>query len=321
MADRIPIVLYGFGFIGRMLAKALLKLKHYDIVGVVDINPKILGCDIGELLNIGKIGVKVSNDPVKVLSERKPKVVLHATASFLDQVFPQLKVAIEHRANIISSCETLAYPWLRYPKLAKEIDKLARKFGVTVIGAGVNPGFIFDLLPAIISGACLMVKKIRVVRRINALKRRPSFQRKIGLGLTLDEFRELMSKGVITGHVGYAESIMLVGKVLGRKISKVVEKQEPIVRNGKVEGIKGQAVGYCDRKVFVRLEFIASASVKDQDAVIIDCENYKLKWVSNGTPGDQATVSVMINLIPTILKSTPGLRTIADYVPFSRPIL
>jgi len=256
IADRIPIVLYGFGFIGRMLAKSLLKLKHYDVVGVIDINPKILGCDIGELLNIGKIGIKVSNDPVKVLSERKPKVVLHATASFLDQVFPQLKVVIEHRANIISSCETLAYPWFRYPKLAKEIDKLARKHGVTVIGAGVNPGFI------------------RVVRRINALKRRPSFQRKIGLGLTLDEFRELMSKGVITGHVGYAESIMLVGKVLGRKISKVVEKQEPIVRNVKVEGIKGQAVGYCGRKVFVRLEFVASASVKDQDAVIIDCENY-----------------------------------------------
>ncbi|RLG74667.1 MAG: dihydrodipicolinate reductase [Thermoprotei archaeon] len=318
--DKIPVMLYGFGFIGRMLARALLKLKQYDIVGVIDINPKIVGHDIGDILGTGKTGVIVSNNPEKVIRNSKPRVILHATTSFLNQVFPQIKTAIEHGANIISSCETLAYPWYRYPELAKELDKLAKKHEVTVLSAGVNPGFIFDTLPLIISGSCLFVKRIKVIRKINALKRRLSFQRKIGLGIPAYMFDKLLNEGKITGHVGYAESAMIIAKTLGFKLSKIVEKQEPIIFNNKVIGIKGYAAGYSGKRKRIYLEFIASANLKDQDIVVLECENYKIRWVSGGTPGDQATISVMLSFIPTILKSESGLKTVADFIPFRTPV-
>lgn len=317
--DKIPVVLYGFGFIGKMLARALLKLKQYDIVGVIDIDPKIVGRDIGNILGIGKIGVIVSNKPEKVLRNSRPRVVLHATTSFLNKVFPQIKTVIEHGANLVSSCETLAYPWYRYPKLAKEIDKLAKKHEVTVLSAGINPGFIFDTLPLIISSSCLFVKRIKVVRKINALKRRPSFQRKIGLGIPAHMFDKLLNEGKITGHVGYTESAMIIAKVLGFKLSKVVEKQKPIISDNKVVGVKGYVAGFSGKRKRIYLEFIASTNLKDQDSIVLECENYKIKWVSSGTPGDQATISIMLSLIPTILRSEPGLKTVADFIPFRTP--
>ncbi len=320
-------VLYGFGYIGRMIAKEIINTGILEIAGVIDVNEEIVGKDIGEVLGIKPLGIKVSSDPEDVFEKAKPYVVIHATGSYLNEVYDQIMLAIKYGAHVVSTCETLAYPWLKYPDLAEKLDREALERNVIVIGSGINPGFVFDSLPAFLTSVCTKVKEISVSRFIDASKRRFSFQKKIGLGLTPEEFAKKLSKGEITGHVGYAESLMLLSEIVGLGIVNVVEKQQPLISNtyleteffkikpGEVKGIEGYGEGY-DRSGLLKakVKFIASVGQEDKDIIEIVCDNHVIKWISNGIPGDHATVAMILNIVKNLVNLRPGLRTMKDLI-------
>ena len=321
------VILYGFGYIGRMVAKEIVESGALEIIGAIDVDERIVGKDVGEIIGVGTLGVKISSEPEEVFEKVKPGVVIHATGSYLDKVFDQIVLAVEYGYHVVSTCETLAYPWLKYPNLADELDRRALERNVVVIGTGVNPGFIFDSLPAFLTSVCSKVERIKVTRIINASKRRYSFQKKIGLGLTPNEFKEKMAKGEITGHVGYAESLMLLSEMTGLDIVNVIEEQQPIVSHeyletqhfkispGTVKGIRGYGKGYGkDDKLKAEVEFIAAVGVNDRDSIELDCGKYVIKWDSNGIPGDYATVSMLLNVVKIVNNLKPGLRTMKDIV-------
>ncbi len=320
----MKIGLYGYGSIGRLLARTALSRGH-EIVGVVDIDPGIIGKDAGVLAGVGEIGVRVSRDP-GILG--MADVVLHATSSYLDKVYTQLLEIIDMRIDIVSTCETLAYPYYRYPVLARRIQKAAWDKGVTVIGSGINPGFLLDFLPAVMAVPVDVVEKIEAVRSVDASKRRIPFQKKIGIGLSPEEFREKLDKGEITGHVGYAESIYIIADALGIELSDVKEGQEPVItdkdlvyRNnvfpaGTVIGLKGYGIGIIDEKEIIRIEFHAYLGAPEYEEIRIKGANYSISWRSTGTPGDQATAAVVLSIAEKIKEYPPGLITIADLIPF-----
>jgi len=200
---KIRIILYGVGAVGSRIAKFLLQKEGVKIVGAIDVAKEKVGKDLGEVLTLGReLGVVVSDDPDAVLSKVKANVMVHATTSFLKQTYPQIAKAIEHGVNVVSTCEELSYPYSREPELAEKLGKLAKKHGVTFLGTGINPGFIMDTLIIALTGVCQKVETIKVTRVINAATRRASLQKKIGVRLTVDDFKEKMERKVITGHVG-----------------------------------------------------------------------------------------------------------------------
>ena len=327
MSENIRIVIYGLGPIGALIAKNVLRRRGIEVVGGVDIAPDKVNKDLGEVIGLDRqlgVGVVHDDDALSLLLKTKPHVVLHSTATYLDRIYPQIVKCIKAGANVISTSETLAYPWYRYPELATLIDEMAKKYCVRVIGTGVNPGFVFDVLPAFLSSVCVDVGGISIIRSIDASKRRYSFQKKYGLSMTLQEFREKISRGEITAHVGYAESIMLISCMLGLKIDRVIEGQEPIladkymetqyfkIQPGQVCGIRGYGVGYINNREFIRLELLAAVGRTDYDEVVIDGEP-PAKWRNEyGTAGDIATAAMIINVIPRVLKASPGLLTMKD---------
>ncbi len=124
--ESVKVVSYGIGVIGRRLARHLLTKKGVEIVGAIDINPAIVGKDLGEVLGVDKLGVVISNDTDGVLSTTKPDIVCHTTMSYLRQTYDQFAQILKHGVNIVSTCEELAYPAWQYPQLARELDELAR---------------------------------------------------------------------------------------------------------------------------------------------------------------------------------------------------
>ncbi len=319
----LKAVLYGLGPIGALIGK-VAYLKGFEIAGGIDIDPGKVGKDLGELIGLGeKLGVHVSSDPEEVLSRTRPDIVFHATVSYLDRAYPQIVKAMKYGANVISTCETLAYPYYRYPELAELIDAYAKKAGVTVLGTGINPGFILDLLPAILTIPLMRVQRIRAVRSLDAGRRRYSFQRKIGLGLHPDDWKRRLESGDISGHVGYAESVLLIASMLGVNIERVEEAQEPIIAErdyrteyfhispGSVRGLKGYGIGYLKGKEFIRVELIAAAGAEDYEEIVLEGEP-RITWRSSGTPGDIATAAVVVNLAPQVVEAEPGLITIRD---------
>jgi len=327
MPESVRVVLYGLGSIGALIAKHVMKRKGVEAVGAVDVAPDKVGKDLGEVIGLGeRLGVRVVHDDeaLDLMLRVKPHVALHATATYLDKIYPQIVKCVKAGANVISTAETLAYPWYRYPELATLIDEMAKKYCVRVLGTGVNPGFVFDALPAFLSSVCVDVRRIHVIRSIDASKRRYSFQKKYGLGMTVQEFQEKMSRGEITAHVGYAESIMLISSMIGLRVDKISEGQEPIVADkhvetqhfkiepGRVCGVRGYGIGYVGGREFIRLELLASVGRTDYDEVVIDGDP-PLKWRNEyGTAGDIATAAMIINAIPRVLRAPPGLLTMKD---------
>ncbi|MGC9010308.1 MAG: hypothetical protein ACP5I7_06835 [Sulfolobales archaeon] len=326
MVDKIRVVIYGLGPIGSLIAKSMLKRGYYEIVGGVEIDPGKIGRDVGEVIGLGRgIGAPVvsDRDAEDLLKRTRPDVVIQATGTYLDKIYAQIVKAVVAGSNVVSTSETLVYPWYRYPELSLMLDALAKKHGVRIIGTGVNPGFIFDTLPALLTSVHSEIKRISVVRSIDASKRRYSFQKKYGLSLTKEEFLEGMRRGEYTAHVGYAESILLLADFLGVKIDKVEEGQEPILADkymetqyfkiepGRVAGIHGWGRGYVGGEVFISLDLYSSVGREDYDEIYIEGDP-SIKWRSSGVPGDIATASMVINVIPKILTAPPGLLTMKD---------
>jgi len=150
----IKIVQFGVGPIGAEVVRYALRKEGIKIVGAIDTDKNKVGKDLGELTVGRNLGVRITDDADAVLSRTKPDVVLHSTGSYLEDVKPQLLKIINSGADLVSTCEELAYPFLRHPQLSRELDTRARKKGVTVLGTGVNPGFVMDTLLVTATGVC-----------------------------------------------------------------------------------------------------------------------------------------------------------------------
>lgn len=320
----IAVGIYGFGAIGRLIARVAIE-RGYDIVGAVDIDPNIVGRDVGELAVGEKIGVEVSGDVADLYGS---EIVFHSTGSYLDKVYHQLVDIANIGSNIISTCETLSFPYYRYPTLAKRLDEVATLREVTILGAGVNPGFLLDVLPAVLAAPVHMVRKVVATRSLDASKRREPFRKKIGLGLEPGEARDKFAKGELSGHVGYAESVLLIATALGLSLSRVEESQdvevasEDIVKGevrigrGRVRGVRGYGAGYIANEEVIRVEFRAAVDAEEYEEVTIHGRDYSVSWRSSGTPGDLGTASVVVSLAESVLSARPGLLTLVDFLPF-----
>ncbi|HIE18761.1 TPA: hypothetical protein EYP75_03445, partial [Candidatus Bathyarchaeota archaeon] len=323
----IKVLMYGVGAIGSQIVRLLLRKKGLKIVGAIDASPKKTGKDLGEVIGMKKpLGVVVSGDSKRLLSSVDVDVAIHATSSFLKDVYPQLIHLIEHSVNVISTCEELSYPYVTDTSLASNLDTLARKYGVSVLGTGINPGFLMDTLPIALSGVCQEVKSIKVERVIDAAKRRLPFQKKIGAGLTSEEFKEMREKKKVTGHVGLKESIAMIADALGLTLQKIkvepvkpvlaekpVESREIKVDMGKVAGLTQSAYGLIDGKPFVTLIFKAYIGAEEEyDSITIEGTPKIHQKIVPCIHGDLATVAMIVNSIPKVINATPGLKTMKD---------
>lgn len=325
MGFSMKVGIYGFGAIGRLIAKVALD-RGYEIVGAVDINPELLGKDIGELLNLKeKLGAIVSKDP-SVL--KNADVVFHSTGSYLDKVFDQIVVVVNMGIDVVSTCETLSYPWYRYPVLARRLDELAKMRNVVVLGTGINPGFLLDTLIITLTAPFNVVKEIRAVRSVDAAKRRLPFRKKIGVGEDPKLVEEKLRRGEITGHVGFSESVLLIADAAGINLDKVEEGQKVVIAESDIEsagvrvlkgqnrGLIGYGSGYVNGKEIIRLEFHAYVAAPEYEEIKIIGKDYTITWRSSGTPGDMGTAAVLLSLAEKLASYTAGLLTMADLIPF-----
>lgn len=327
MDSEVKVVMLGLGPLGIAIAKGVLDKRGMRIVGAVDVAKDIAGKDLGDVLNVGKqLGVTVTSDAEGLFSKVKADIAIVATKSSVKGVQSELTLCAKYGVNVVSTCEELSYPHYAYPEASSEIDQLAKRHGVTILGTGINPGYLMDALPIVLTGACLRVDRIKVTRMMDSSKRRIPFQKKIGTGLTPQEFQRMIGEKTITGHVGLRESTAMIAEALGWKLddikefppeSVVAQKQivtsYTTVKPGCAMGLKSVAHGIKDGKPVIVLEFIAHAGVEDEyDAISIEGVPNVNQKIQGGVHGDIGTVAVILNMIPKVLNARPGLVTMKD---------
>jgi 4-hydroxy-tetrahydrodipicolinate reductase len=324
---KVRIVLYGVGAVGALIAKFLLKKEGVEIVGAVDTDENKVHRDLGEVLNLQKrLGITVSKDANMVLAGTKPDVAVHATSSFLRETYPQIVAIVKNGVNVVSTCEELSYPYSVDPRLSEELDSLAKKHDVTVLGTGVNPGFLMDTLVITLTAPCQRIDKIEATRVMNAATRRLPFQKKIGAGLTIQEFKKKIESKAITGHVGLEQSIRMIAEALAWKLERViVEPAEAViaekntmsesieVKAGDAAGLKQKARGVMNRKEVIVLNFQAYVGAEEEfDSVEIRGVPNVKQIIQPCVHGDAATVAMVVNMIPKVINAEPGLLTMKD---------
>jgi hypothetical protein len=325
--EKTKVIIYGCGVMGRNVAEALCDKKTFEIVGAVDIDPKLEGKDLGEILDKSrKLGVSVESDANSLFSRVDAHAVVLTTTSHLKSVLPQITQCAKAGLDVISTCEELSYPWKRSPELAQDIDTIARENGITVVGTGINPGYLMDSLPLILTAPCLRVDTIKVTRMMNSSRRRIPFQKKVGTSMTPEEFKINIEDGVITGHVGLLESINMIAAGLEWELDRAVElPPEPVIAQipietglgtvdpGNVIGLKSVAFAEISDKKVITLEFYAYAGVKDEyDEVIIEGLPKIHEKIMGGVHGDIGTVAMTINTIPKAIEASAGIKIMKD---------
>jgi 4-hydroxy-tetrahydrodipicolinate reductase len=324
MMESIRTIQYGLGPIGSAVGRQVVARPGVSLVGGVDIDPGKVGKDLGEAIELGRrLGTPVGADLTQVLEHTEADVVLHTTNSTFRLFKPQIVEILEAGLDVVSTAEELSFPWLAHPEDAAEIDALAKQVGSTVLGTGVNPGFIMDALPLHLTSICQQVDHIDVTRVINASTRRGPFQAKIGCGMAVEEFEARIAAGKM-GHVGLPESIGMVFHTLGRDLVSFESDVGPVVAEdpvetdyvrvepGQVMGLRQVARGYAEEGEFLRLTFVAALDAENEGDTIRIMGHPNLEMKLKGTNGDIATVAMVVNAIPRVRAAAPGLVTMPD---------
>ncbi len=322
MTDAIRVIQYGLGPIGSAVARHVLERDHLRLVGGVDIDPAKAGRDLGEVIGLGRpLGIPVAARLADVHAEAD--VVLHTTRSYFDLFKGQIVEILEAGYDVVSTAEELSFPWLDHGSEAEAIDAVARRAGKTVLGTGVNPGFLMDALPLGLTAICQRVDRIEVTRAMNASLRRGPFQAKIGSGMSVEAFRAKMEEGRM-GHVGLRESMAMLFTTLGRTLVRYESAVEPIVAEqpvrtaffevapGRVRGLQQVARGFTAEGEFVTLTFRAALDLDEDGDTIKISGKPDLEVSLKGTNGDIATVAIAVNAIRSVVAARPGLVTMLD---------
>ncbi len=320
----IRIVQIGLGPLGQKTIQFISKRKDLKIVAAVDPASEKVGQDLGKLCGLKPLGIKVQKDLKSALKDKKADVAVLTTVSRLKIIEKQVAEIAQAGLNIVSTCEELSFPWQTHLRLAEHIDKLCKKNRVACVGTGINPGFLMDYLPAVLTSVCQKVERIKITRIQDASKRRIPFQKKIGAGLTPAQFKAKAAEGTLR-HVGLVESMHMIARSLNWKLDRTTESLKPVmadhivttgyvkIAKGIARGVEQIGRGYIGKKEVIQLHFRAAVGEKTSVDIIEITGNPNLtSIIPNGVNGDIATCAITVNAIHAILAAAPGLKTMLD---------
>lgn len=338
---KVQVLIWGFGAMGSGMADMLLDKKGVEIAGVCDIHPGRVGRSIFDILKRPRKNhpeLIVTDDITTLLEPSIADIALLATDSFTKKAYPKILSLVKGGLNVISTAEEMSCAHAQNPKLADQIDTAAKQQGVSVLGTGINPGLIMDLLTVLMSGVCREVHHIRA-ERVNSLSPfGPAVMEEQGVGLSPEAFARGLKTGSLSGHVGFPESVRMIADGLGWTLSGPVEQTiEPIVSTlprkaphieiaaGSVAGCRQQGIGYVDG--LPKIEMLHPQQIEPESEGVDTKDHISISGIPEVNlsikpeiPGGIGTIAICVNMIPQVMNASPGLKTMLD-LPVPRAIL
>ena len=304
----MKVALYGAGSVSSSVAEVLSRREGFEVLGVFDRD--------------GREDALTSGADVVVI----------ASTSFLEEIAPDIRLAIESGSNVLTTAEEAAYPWSAHPEIAAELDALARQRNVSILGGGVNPGFAFDALVLTATGACWDVSAIEVERVVNLSGFSEAILRRLGIGFELDEFARRVETGEITGHIGFPQSMRTVASGLGISIDRIERVIEPVLgeksyerpngttRAGLTAGFRQHYTAIVNDQPWFEALFTghldpADLSLVPRDSITIFGSTPVHMEIMPGLNPQLASVALVANSLVRLFAAPPGWVSVADLPP------
>ena len=188
MSEKVKVVQYGAGKMSVYTMRYVYE-KGGEIVGAIDVNPDVIGKDIGEIMGTENKGVKVValEEAEKMMQETKPDIAIVTTMSLFSDVEDALMLCAKLGINAITTCEEAFYPANSNPVATKKIDEMAKQTGCTITGSGYQDIYWGQLVSSI-AGSTQTIKKIKGSSSYNVEDYGIALAKAHGAGLTLEEF-------------------------------------------------------------------------------------------------------------------------------------
>ena len=188
MDGKIKVVQYGVGKMSVYTMRYVYE-KGAEIVGAIDVNPEVIGKDIGEIMGTENKGVKVVSveEAENMMKETKPDVAIVTTMSLISDVEDALMLCAKLGINAITTCEEAFYPMNSNPGITKRLDEMAKQTGCTITGSGYQDIYWGQLISSI-AGSTHTIKKIKGSSSYNVEDYGIALAKAHGAGLTLEEF-------------------------------------------------------------------------------------------------------------------------------------
>ena len=327
----VRIGVHGVGSVGRHVAKLLLEHRPgMEIVGAATLAEGDIGRALHDVAGAAADESPTITGSLAELLAAEPEVVILSTGSFLPDVTEDVLACVRAGAHVVSPCEELAFPARQDADVAARIDEAARSAGVSVLGTGISPGFLFDSLLSALSGVCWNVDAIRGRRVVDVVGFGENIHLRLGIGYTPEEFERGHAEGTIAGHVGFPESIAMICRRMGLRLDEPVEQLfEPMiaetpaptrygaVQPGYTEGFVHRAIGRVGGKDFIQFELVLhlrphEAGLRATDTMQLDGVHPVRFTLDPGMNPLLATAAMLVNSIPALVAFAPGLKSVTD---------
>jgi 2,4-diaminopentanoate dehydrogenase len=260
-------------------------------------------------------------------------VVVIATTSFLSAIADDVRDAVEAGSNVITTAEEAAYPWANDEQTANRLDALARSRGVTILGAGLNPGFAFDALVITACGVLAEVETIHVERVVDLSGFGEAVLRRIGVGHSPDSFEEGRRTGSVTGHIGFPQSMRVVAGRLGVEIDRIERELEPIfaeaslpassitVSRGDTAGFRQHYAALSGGRTWFEASFVGHVALTEmgeepRDSIALHGPYGGVQLVASpGMNPQSGSAAIVANSVRRVIAAPPGWTTVGELPP------
>ena len=336
MERKIKVVQYGTGKMSIYTMRYVYE-KGAQIVGAVDVNPNIIGKDIGQIMGTDNKGVKVvsNTDAEEMLKQTRPDIVIIETMSLISDIEDALMLCAKLGINAITTCEEAFFPMNSNPKITQKLDELAKQTGCTITGSGYQDIYWGQLISSI-AGSTQRITKIKGSSSYNVEDYGIALAKAHGAGLTLDTFnKEIASVDKISNEERqklidngeYLPSYMWnVNGWLCEKLGLIVKKQtqqtvpqtykediysetlQMTVKAGDATGMSAIVTTETEEGITIESECIGKIYSKED----ID----KNEWTVEGEPSTtivvnrpntvELTCATIVNRIPDVINAKSG---------------
>ena len=339
MEQKIKAVQYGVGKMSLYTMRYMLE-KGIEIVGAVDVNPAVIGKDIGEILGKEKLGIVVvsAEKAEEMMKETKPDICIITTRSLIAELEEPYMLCAKLGINAISTCEEAFYPQNSNPTLTKKIDELAKENNCTITGTGYQDIYWGQLITSI-AGSTQKITKIKGSSSYNVEDYGIALAEAHGAGLTLEDFdkqvasvdrmsdeerQEIINKGEYAPSYMWNVNGWLCSK-LGLTIISQTQKCVPqtykddiysstldmTIKAGDATGMSAVVTTKTKEGITIESECIGKVYAPDEfDKNVWTVEGEPTTTITVEKPATvELTCATVVNRIPDVIKAEPGYIT------------
>ena len=339
MEQKIKAVQYGVGKMSIYTMRYMLE-KGIEIVGAVDVNPEVIGKDIGEILGQEKLGVVVTDakNAKEMMQVVKPDICVITTRSLIAELEEPYMLCAELGINAISTCEEAFYPQNSNPNLVKKIDELAKKNNCTITGTGYQDIYWGQLITSI-AGSTQKITKIKGSSSYNVEDYGIALAEAHGAGLTLEEFDKQVASAdrisaeerqAVIDSGEYSPSYMwnVNGWLCSKLGLTIVSQTQKCVPQTYKEDIYSSTLGMTVKAGDATgMSAVVTTETKEGITIESECigkvyapdEYDKNIWTVEGEPTTTITVekpatveltcATVVNRLPDVINAEPGYIT------------